>query len=112
VLAADALYLYDITSSQLIRRVAIDALAQHSSEHCLPDMVLDGGGTVFMSSAIEPKLWRVDASSYALTEHRINVDSDVQKDFGFSAITFAGKDSALYAASASTGALWKIDPLQ
>ena len=109
VLASDALYLYDARSSQLERRFPIDALAQHSSEHCLPDMAVDRHGNAFVSSAIAPELFRIDATSLELSKREIRVDADEDKDFGFSAITVAGDGETLYAASAMTGALWKID---
>ena len=39
-MGSDALYVYDATTSHLIRRVAIADFAQYSSEHCLPDMAI------------------------------------------------------------------------
>ena len=109
VLASDALYLYDARTSQLERRFAIDALSQHSSEHCLPDIAVDRYGNAFVSSAIAPELFRIDAASLELSKREIRVDADESKDFGFSAIAFADGSDTLYAASAMTGALWTID---
>ena len=111
VLASDGLYLYDSTSSQLTRRIPIGALSQHSNEHCLPDMALTRSGSVFVSSAMQTSLLHVDAQSLEVTLHEVQVDSDQGKDFGFSALTFAGDDDRLYAASATTGALWRVDPV-
>jgi hypothetical protein len=108
VLDSMGLYAYDAASSRLIRRWAIDE-TQHSNEHCLPDIALHPSGTLFVSSAIRPKLWRIDGATLEASEHDIRVDADQNKDFGFSAIAFAGEDSTLYAASAMTGALWKVD---
>jgi len=109
VLASEGIYLYDSMSSQLERHIPIDALSQHSNEHCLPDMALDRSGSVFVSSAVRASLMRVDAESFEVTHHEVQADTDHGKDFGFSAITFTGEDDTLYAASATTGALWKID---
>jgi hypothetical protein len=110
VLASDALYLYDTRSAQLTRRIALDALSQHSNAHCLPDMALDRSGSAFVSSAVQASLVRVDAESFEVTRHEVQADSEHGKDFGFSAMVFAGEDDTLYAASAATGGLWKVDP--
>ncbi|MES2563333.1 MAG: hypothetical protein V4637_11455 [Pseudomonadota bacterium] len=112
VLASDALMVYDADTLLLSRRIPIDALTQHSSEHCLPDMALDRLGNVLISSAMQASLIHVDAQSFAVTQHDLQVDADQDKDFGFSALAFAGRDNTLYAASATTGALWKIDLVQ
>lgn len=109
VLASNGLTVYDADTLLLSRRMAIDALTQHSSEHCLPDMALDRLGNVLISSAMQASLMRVDAQSFEVTHHVVEVDSDHGKDFGFSALAFVGGDDTLYAASATTGALWKID---
>ena len=110
VLSSDGLYLYDGESLKLTHRVATEALSQHSSEHCLPDMALDRSGNVYVSSAMEPRYMRVDAESLDVRQHVVQVDSEQGKDFGFSAMRFAGEDDTLYAASATIGTLWKIDP--
>ena len=112
VLASDAVYVYDYVNSRLTHRIAIDALAQHSSDHCLPDMALDRFGNAFVSSATQTLLTRIDAESLELTQRELQLDSDQDKDFGFSALAFVGRSDTLYAASASTGALWRIDPAQ
>jgi hypothetical protein len=109
VLASGSLTLYDDDSLLLSRRIPIAALMQHSSEHCLPDMTLDHIGNVLISSAMQASLMRVDAQSFEVTQHNFQVDADHNKDFGFSALAFAGRDHTLYAASATTGALWKLD---
>ena len=112
VLASDAVYVYDYVNSRRTHRIAIDALAQHSSDHCLPDMALDRFGNAFVSSATQTLLTRIDAESLELTQRELQLDSDQDKDFGFSALAFIGRNDTLYAASASTGALWRIDPAQ
>jgi hypothetical protein len=111
VLDAAGLYAYEAASSRLIRRWPLDE-TQHSNEHCLPDIAVHASGTVFVSSAIRPKLWRIDGATLESTDHDIATDADTGKDFGFSALAFAGEDSTLYAASAMTGALWKVDAMQ
>ena len=108
VLDAAGLFAYDAASSRLIRRWSLDD-TQHSNQHCLPDMAVHPSGTVFISSAIQPKLWRIDGATLEASAREIAVNADQGKDFGFSALTFAGDDNTLYAGSAMTGALWKVD---
>jgi hypothetical protein len=107
VLASDAVYVYDTPSSRLLARIAIDEIAQHSSEHCLADMALDAAGNAFVSSAMRPLLMRVDAQSLEASQHVLRPDVDNDKDFGLSALAF--NDGTLYAASATIGRLWKLD---
>lgn len=109
VLDSAGLYAYDAGSSKLIRHWTLDE-TQHSNEHCLPDIALHPSGTLFVSSAIRPKLWRIDGATLEASDHDIRTDADEGKDFGFSALAFAGDSNTLYAASALTGALWKVDP--
>lgn len=110
VLASEGVYLYDAKTAQRVTHFPIDPLlAQHSSDHCLPDMALDRTGNVFISSAVQAALIRVDAATLEVSHHVIHADADRGMDFGFSALTFAGPGDTLYAASATTGSLWKID---
>jgi sugar lactone lactonase YvrE len=109
VLGSEALYLYDGSTSKLIGRIPIEELSQHSKEHCLPDLGIDRGGNVFVSSAMQPKLVRIDAKTLGVTSHALELDADKGKDFGFSAIAFGADGASLYGASATMGTLWKID---
>ena len=108
VLDAAGLFAYEAATSRLIRHWALDD-TQHSHEHCLPDIAVDPSGSVFVSSAIRPKLWRIDGATLEGSDHEVATDADEGKDFGFSALAFAGDESTLYAASATTGALWRVD---
>jgi hypothetical protein len=108
ILDAAGVYLYEAATSRLIHRWPLEQ-TQHSLQHCLPDIAVHPSGALYESSAVAPKIWRIDGASFAVTEHDIQADSDHGKDFGFSALAFAGDSGTLYAASATTGSLWKID---
>ena len=75
-------------------------------------MAIDHAGTVFVSNAMRPELISVDAATFEVTHRELDVDADRNLDFGFSALTFSGVDNDLYAASATSGTLWKIDTMQ
>ena len=109
VLASSAVYLYDLRTSGLLTRIPIDEISQHSSEHCLPDMAIDGGGNVFVSSAMQPRLMRIDVATFDVTDRMLRANAESGKDFGVSALAFAADGATLYGASATIGTLWKID---
>lgn len=109
VLASDAVYLYDARSSRVVARIALNAIGQHSSEHCFPDMALDASGNALVSSAMLPRLMHIDAATHGVTERTLEPNADHDKDFGLSALAFGPNGVTLYGASATTGAVWKID---
>jgi hypothetical protein len=109
VLASDALYVYASETSGLLGRIPIDELAQHSSDHCLPDMAIDGSGNVVVSSALQPRLMHVDGDTLQVTHRVLQADAAAGMDFGFSALAFAADGTSLYAASATIGTVWRID---
>lgn len=108
VLDSDALYLYRLTSSELVHRINLPYF-YYSRFNCFPDMVIGRSGSVLISSSVQPKLWLVDSQSLAVDAFDVEVDKDGDKDFGFSALVFANNGATLYAASATIGALWRID---
>jgi hypothetical protein len=107
VLGLDNVRVYDTASKRLIRKIS---LPNWSTAHlvCPPDMALDPSGPALVSSNAQPRLARIDASSFELTEYEIRLHEREQWDTGFGALVF-GKDGALFAATSSTGSLWKID---
>lgn len=107
VLGLDNVRVYDTASKGLIRKIA---LPNWSTAHlvCPPDMALDPSGSALVSSNAQPRLARIDASSFELTEYEIRLHEKEQWDTGFGALVF-GKDGALFAATSSTGSLWKVD---
>jgi hypothetical protein len=109
VLSSKGLDVYDANRSQLLRRIAVEAVSQHSEDHCFPDVALDAHGNAFVSSATQTRLARVDAESFDVTQQELQLDSDRMLDFGFSAIVFSRTSDRLYAASATNGTLWEID---
>ena len=64
---------------------------------------------MIVSSNAEPVLWRIDPVTFEARRYDIVPDSDRSKDFGFSALAWDANETALYAASAMTGTLWRID---
>ena len=76
---------------------------------CLPDLALGPRGEVIVTSNVVPILWRVDGQSLAVTEHRLALGDDHDKEVGFTGLVYAANQDAYFAVSAAHGSLWRID---
>jgi hypothetical protein len=101
---------YDTASEQLIRRIRLPgASLSGARETCLPDMLLSRSGALIVSSNAQPSLWRISPSRFEVERFDIEVDSDKDKDFGFTGLAWGADEKVLYAVSAAMGTLWRID---
>lgn len=106
VLGIDDVRVYDTKKKQLARRIALPGWSVGLSV-CMPDLALDRSGSAFISSNIQPRLWRIDAESFEVKAHEISLHEREMWDTGFGAIVF-GADGTLFALTSSAGSLWKI----
>jgi hypothetical protein len=58
-----------------------------------------------------PTLWRIDPDTLAVSVHSLVLDSDTDKDVGFSGLVYSPEHGGYFAASYGHGSLWRIDPL-
>lgn len=101
---------YDVASGQLIRRVPLPGASfAGTPQTCLPDMLLSRSGALIVSSDAQTTVWRVSPSHFEIERYDIAVDSDKDKDFGFSGLAWGADERVLYAVSAAMGTLWRID---
>lgn len=107
VLGLDDLRVYDTTKKRLVRRIVLPNW-DVAGRVCDPDMILDGSGSAIISSNVRPKLWRIDAETFALQEREIALKDREQWDIGFSALVLAA-DGKLFASTSTGGWLWRID---
>lgn len=107
VLGLDHVRIYDGQSKLLIRRITLPGwtVARFA---CDPDMVLDNSGSAIVSSNVQPRLWRIDAGSFEVSEHLITLQGRERWDVGFGALAVGG-DGMLLALTTVTEALWRID---
>ena len=77
---------------------------------CPPDLAVGPNGEALVSSNVVPTLWRIDPVTLAVTRHEPVLDSDTDKDVGFTGLTYSAQQGAFFAVS-HFGALWRIDPL-
>lgn len=105
-----AAFAYDAASGHFIRRIPLTGASLSGARGtCRPDLLVSRSGAVIVSSNAEPVLWRIDPAGFEVRRYDIVPDSDRSKDFGFSALAWGADEKVLYAASATTGTLWRID---
>src|SRR5689334_5218704 len=77
---------------------------------CLPDVAVGPSGEAVVTSNIIPTLWRVDPQTFAVTERRLALSAEHDKEIGFTGLVYSPRQDAYFAASAVHGSLWRIDP--
>jgi len=78
---------------------------------CPPVLATGPAGEAVVSSNVVPILWRIDAKTLVVTEHRLQLDADTDKDVGFTGLAWSAEHGAYFAVRDPQGTLWKIDPL-
>jgi hypothetical protein len=76
---------------------------------CPPDLALGPGGEAVVTSNVLPTLWRIDPETLAVSVHPLALDSDRDKDVGFSRLVYSSRDAAFFAVGAFDGSVWSID---
>ena len=109
VLGLDDVYVYDIASKHLIRRIALpEWYIAVADLICNPDMALDRSGAAFISDNLQPTLWEIDPESFQLKKHVIRLVKRENWDIGFGGLAFAS-DGTLFGLTASGASLWQLD---
>jgi len=76
---------------------------------CPPDIAIGPGGEAVVTSNAMPVLWRVDPATLEVSVHALVLDTDNDKDFGFSSLVYSKRAAAYFAVSDLGGSVWKID---
>jgi hypothetical protein len=76
----------------------------------LPDLALGPRGEAVVTSNVVPTLWRIDPETLAVSVHALALDSDTDKEVGFSGLVYSPGHEAFFAVSDAHGSLWRIDP--
>jgi hypothetical protein len=109
VLELDALTVYDNLNGRRLRRIILpDWVVAGPRDGCPPGLVVEGPGSVLISSNVMPVLWRVGSERFELTRIEVELDSDTDKDVGFSNLSLAS-DGTLLASGSTVSAQWRID---
>jgi hypothetical protein len=110
VLTEEGLALYDVKAP---KRVAIPLpqwVAVGKEYGCLPDLALGPKGEAVVTSNVVPTLWKIDPETLAVAVHPLALDADMDKDVGFSGLTYSAEQGTFFAVSYEHGSLWRIDP--
>jgi hypothetical protein len=76
---------------------------------CPPELAVGPKGEAVVTSNVVPTLWRIDPETLAVTEHRLALDADKDRDVGFSSLAYSPRHAAYFAVSAAHGSRWRID---
>ena len=90
--------------------VALPGWHRVGDRHACPPAIAVGprGEAVVTSNAL-PTVWKVDPDTLAASLHELELDSDQDKDFGFSSLRYSPDDGGWLAFSAAHGSTWLID---
>lgn len=107
VLTLDGMRVYDTRTKALIREIALPGWSV-ARILCHPDVALDRAGSAYVSSNIEPKLWRIDGDSFEVGVREIRLNEREQWDVGFGALAFSA-EGTLFGLTYRGGTLWRVD---
>ncbi len=93
-----------------VRRISLaDASFLGARGACRPGLDVSRTGAAIISSNAEPVLWRIDPDTFEVRRYDVTLNTDLDKDFGFSSVRWSPDERIVYAASAMMGTLWRID---
>jgi hypothetical protein len=109
LLTRDGVSVYDVAKSERILLPLPSWLWVDTPYACLPDLALGPKGEAVITSNVVPTLWRIDPETLAVSVHPLLLDSDTDKDVGFSGLVYSSEHEAFFAVSDVHGSLWRID---
>lgn len=77
---------------------------------CPPALAVGPRGEILVTSNVLASVWKVDPRTLKVTVHHLELDSDGDKDVGFSTLRYSPDEGAWLAFSAAHGSTWRIDP--
>jgi hypothetical protein len=110
VLHADGVDLYVARSDKKLRSIALPEWIWARDFHpCPPAFAIGPGGDVLVSSNVLPVIWRIDARTFQVSRHELEVVEDKGREFGFSGLRYLSRVGAYAAVNGIDGSLWRID---
>lgn len=101
---------YDAVAKDKLRQLRLpDWFYAVGSYGCLPDFTLGPVGEAVIPSNVMPVLWRIDPKTLAVTKHELRLDTDNDKDVGFTEISHSSTQGEFIAVSGIDGTVWRID---
>jgi len=78
---------------------------------CPPALALGPKGEAIVTSNVVPTLWRIDPATLEVSIHRLELNTDTDKDVGFSGFAYSSRHGKYFAVSSTHGSVWSVDPL-
>jgi hypothetical protein len=109
-LTREGVWLQNAASTQPLQ-VALPGWVYAAAPYCPPAVALGPKGEVLVTSNVVPTVWKIDPTTLEVTAHALELDSDTDKDVGFSALVYSADDATFIAYSEVQRSVWKLDPL-
>lgn len=110
VLNNDAVYLYDVPTGRLIRRIELPDWSFVGEVYsCAPDLALAPSGAALVTSNVMPVIWEINPDNMTVRQHKLSPDADNDKDVGFTGLAFGQGGRDLFGVSSLLGSAWRID---
>lgn len=111
-LTSEGVFFHDVGTPEKRVEVALPSWNWVDTPYsCPPDLALGPKGEAVVTSNVVPMLWRIDPDTLAVSVHELVLDTDNDKDVGFSGLAYSTEHGAFFAVSDVHGSLWRIDPL-
>lgn len=108
----ECVYIYTLDSNKLVKKLSASAISK-AKNLALNDLVLDEGGSAYITDSFNPQILRVDGKSLAieLWAQLRGIPYGQQNDFPYNlnGIVFAPDQKSLIAVKTNDGTLWRID---
>jgi hypothetical protein len=89
--------------------VALPGWIWADAPYCPPAIALGPRGEVVVTSNVVPTLWRVNPRTLGVTMHPVALNTDTDKDVGFSRLVYSSELAGFIAYSTIHRSVWKID---
>lgn len=111
VLTREGVVVFDFRTRRTLAHVPLPGWLWVGEPYaCPPDLAIGPHGEVLVSSNVVPTLWRIDPVTFEVSRHEPALDQDANRDVGFSALSYSGKQGAYFGTSELQGTTWRIDP--
>jgi hypothetical protein len=100
----------DLATGKTLRHIPLPgATFAGARDSSLPDLLLGRTGAAFVSSNVQPRIWRISPARFEVELFDIALDSDEGKDFGFDNLAWETDEKVLRATNAPGGIAWRIE---
>jgi hypothetical protein len=111
ILALDGVHVYNQGTGKKVGSAVLPGWSWVGEPYgCSPALAIGPEGEAVITSDVFPVVWRIDPATLAVTSTALALDTDADKDMGFSGLIYAPAQGAFFAAGTFSGSFWRIDP--